>query len=114
MTRETEGGGTLSRRRAISSASTHTAVEEARAGETPLLFLEGDPSYYGARGFESASEYGMAPASARTPQPAFLVIRFAGYEDWMTGQVIYRDVWWRHDCAGLRDPKLAEIEGMLG
>ena len=26
------------------------------------------------------------------------------------GQLIYRDVWWRHDLAGLRDPKLAEME----
>jgi putative acetyltransferase len=29
----------------------------------------------------------------------------------MTGQVIYRDVWWRHDSAGLRDPLLAQLEG---
>jgi putative acetyltransferase len=35
------------------------------------------------------------------------VVRFAGHESWMTGQVIYRDVWWRHNAAGLRDPLLA-------
>ena len=28
----------------------------------------------------------------------------------MTGQLIYRDVWWRYDAAGLRDPLLAQIE----
>jgi putative acetyltransferase len=89
------------------------AVEEARAREAPLLFLEGDPGYYGARGFDRASEHGFAAPSSRTPEPAFQVVRFAGYGAWMTGQVIYRDVWWRHDCAGLRDPMLAEIEEML-
>jgi hypothetical protein len=24
--------------------------------------------------------------------------------------VVYRDVWWRRDAAGLRDPVLAELE----
>ena len=90
------------------------AVDAARAGDTPLLFLEGDPGYYGARGFERASELGFTASSSRTPEPAFQVVRFSGYEDWMTGQVIYRDVWWRHDLAGLRDPMLAEIEKGLG
>ncbi len=28
----------------------------------------------------------------------------------MTGQPIYRDVWWRHDRAGRRDPLLAQVE----
>ena len=86
------------------------AVEEARSSGTPLLFLEGSPDYYGSRGFERAGAHGFVPASARTPDAAFQVVRFAGHEDWMTGQVIYRDVWWRHDSAGLRDPLLAQIE----
>ena len=86
------------------------AIEEARSNGTPLLFLEGGPDYYGSRGFERAGAHGFLPASARTPDAAFWVARFAGYEEWMTGQVIYRDVWWRHDSAGLRDPLLAQIE----
>jgi putative acetyltransferase len=28
----------------------------------------------------------------------------------MTGQLIYPAVWWEHDAAGLRDPRLAELE----
>jgi putative acetyltransferase len=40
------------------------------------------------------------------------VVRFAAHEEWMTGQLIYRDVWWRYDAAGLRDPLLAELEGL--
>ena len=89
------------------------AVDGARASGTPLLFLEGDPGYYGARGFERADRLGFAPASARTPAPAFQVVRFDAHEEWMTGQLIYRDIWWRHDAAGLRDPTLAEIEELL-
>ncbi|MET0839752.1 MAG: GNAT family N-acetyltransferase [Marmoricola sp.] len=89
------------------------AVDEARASGTPLLFLEGDPGYYGARGFERADRLGFAPASARTPAPAFQVVRFDSHEEWMTGQLVYRDIWWRHDAAGLRDPMLAEIEELL-
>ena len=86
------------------------AVDAARASGTPLLFLEGDPGYYGARGFERADRHGFAPASARTPGPALQVVRFDSHEKWMTGQLVYRDVWWRHDSAGLRDPELARIE----
>lgn len=84
----------------------------AEKGEqvAPLLFLEGDPGYYGPRGFERAGLHGFVPASVRTPDAAFQVVRFDSHQDWMTGQLIYRDLWWRHDAAGLRDPLLAEIE----
>jgi putative acetyltransferase len=90
------------------------AVETARGSGTPLLFLEGDPGYYGPRGFQRADELGFhPPALSRTPAAAFQVVRFPSHEDWMTGQLIYRDVWWRHDAAGLRDPLLTEIEERL-
>ena len=88
------------------------AVAAARAGHAPLLFLEGAPRFYGPRGFRRASELGFEPASRRTPDAAFQVVRFDAAEDWMTGRLIYPDVWWRHDAAGLRDPELAEIEEM--
>ena len=89
------------------------ALDAARAGRTPLLFLEGDPEYYGPRGFERADRHGLAPATTRTPAPAFQVVRFETHEEWMTGRLVYRDVWWRYDLAGLRDPRLAEIEELL-
>ena len=44
------------------------------------------------------------------PGPAFQAVPLAAYESWMTGRVVYRDVWWEHDSTGLRDPLLAEIE----
>jgi putative acetyltransferase len=97
----------------IGTALVRAAVEAARAGGASLLFLEGSPVYYGARGFRRASELGFEPASRRTPDVAFQVVRFEWAEDWMAGRLIYPDVWWRHDAAGLRDPELAEIEEQL-
>jgi putative acetyltransferase len=76
----------------------------------PMLVLEGSPFYYGPRGFERASRHGILAPSARTPEPAFQVALFDGWEPWMTGRVVYRDVWWSHDAAGLRDPDLARLE----
>jgi putative acetyltransferase len=89
------------------------AVEATRAGGAPMLFLEGSPAYYGPRGFRRASDLGFEPPSRRTPDVAFQVVRFDPAEDWMRGRLIYPDVWWRHDAAGLRDPELAEIEELL-
>jgi putative acetyltransferase len=100
--------------RAIGSTLVDAAVAAARAGGAPLLFLEGSPVYYGRRGFERASDHGFAPASSRTPDGAFQVVRLPAHEEWMTGRVVYPDVWWRHDAAGLRDPDLAELEAALG
>ena len=90
------------------------AVERAGALGAPALFLEGSPDYYGSRGFEHASPLGFAPASVRTPDRAFQVARLAALQDWMTGRLVYPDVWWRHDAAGLRDPVLAQLEEFLG
>ncbi len=97
----------------IGTRLVEAAVECARASGTPLLFLEGDPGYYGTRGFERADRHGFAPASVRTPGQAFQVVRFESHEEWMIGPLVYRDVWWRHDAAGLRDPVLAQLEGQI-
>jgi putative acetyltransferase len=90
------------------------ALETTRGSGVPVLFLEGSPRYYGARGFEQADGHGFLPAALeRTPRPAFQCVLFDGHEDWMTGQLIYPDAWWEHDAAGLRDPALAEVEERL-
>ena len=104
---ERQGGG-------IGTALLAAAVEAARDGGAPLLFLEGSPEFYGSRGFERASDHGFEAASRRTPDRAFQVVRLPAHERWMTGRLIYRDVWWRHDAAGLRDPLLAQLEEALG
>ncbi len=101
-------------RQGVGSALVEAAIEAARALGVPALFLEGDPRFYGRRGFESASGRGFLPASARTPDRAFQVVTFDVWESWMTGALVYRDVWWEHDAAGLRDPDLAQLEEVLG
>jgi putative acetyltransferase len=98
-------------REGVGTALVAGAVETARGSGVPVLFLEGSPFYYGARGFERADRHGFLPAAlGRTPGAGFQCVRFASHEEWMTGQLIYPAVWWEHDAAGLRDPGLAELE----
>ncbi len=98
----------------IGTALVEAAIDSAERLGAPSLFLEGSPAYYGRRGFQRASDKGFEAPSRRTPEPAFHVALLSGYADWMIGRVVYRDVWWEHDAAGLRDPELAEIERALG
>ena len=94
----------------IGTALVEAAIEAARAMGMPALFLEGSPAFYGARGFARASAFGFEPPSLRTPEAAFQVVPFDSRAEWMTGRIVYPDVWWRHDAAGLRDPDLAFLE----
>ena len=100
-------------RRGIGTALVAAAGEAARGTGRPAVFLEGSPSFYGARGFQPASAYDIEAPSRRVPPPAFQVVPFA-LEEWMTGRVVYPEVWWRHDSTGLRDPDLGEVEAALG
>ena len=97
----------------IGTSLVAAAIEAARGLGRPALFLEGSPAFYSTRGFEPASAYGIEAPSRRVPGPAFQVAPF-GLEEWMTGRVVYPEVWWRHDSTGLRDPDLAEVEAALG
>ena len=98
----------------IGTALVAAAVDAARRLGRPALFLEGSPDYYGRRGFEPASAYGFEAPSVRVPPPAFQVVPLVDLPEWMTGRVVYPEVWWRHDSTGLRDPDLAEVEAALG
>jgi putative acetyltransferase len=98
----------------IGTALVAAAVDAARRLGRPALFLEGSPAYYGRRGFEPASAYGFEAPSVRVPPPAFQVVPLVVLPEWMTGRVVYPEVWWRHDSTGLRDPDLAEVEAALG
>ena len=98
-------------REGFGTALVAAAVETADGSGTPALFLEGSPSYYGARGFERADRHGFLPAAlVRTPAAGFQVVVFGAHEPWMSGQLIYPSVWWEYGAAGLRDPRLAELE----
>jgi putative acetyltransferase len=90
-------------RRGVGRALVAAAVEEATAAGAPLLFLEGDPAYYARVGFSPAVPLGFTPPSNRIPEPAFQVVVLPGYEPWMTGALVYCDVFWQYDCVGLRE-----------
>ena len=98
----------------IGTALVGAAVEATRGLGRPALFLEGSPAFYGGRGFEPASAYGFEAPSRRIPPPAFQVVMLAEQPEWLTGRVVYPEVWWRHDATGLRDPDLAAVEQALG
>jgi putative acetyltransferase len=69
----------------------------------PLVFLEGDPGFYSRLGFRAGGEQGFRKPSLRIPDAAFQAIRLPAYEPWMTGTLVYAEVFWRHDAVGLRD-----------
>jgi putative acetyltransferase len=100
-------------RRGIGTALLAAALTAGEQSGRPAMVLEGSPSYYGRRGFDRGSAHGIVAPSDRTPDAAFRVARFGTWEEWMTGRVVYPDVWWRRDAAGLRDPVLAELEERL-
>jgi putative acetyltransferase len=100
-------------RRGVGTALVAAAVGEARRQGAPALFLEGDPAYYGPRGFEAAKRHGFTRPSVRVPEPGFQVAVLEDREDWMTGALVYCEPFWTHDSVGLRDPRLAEIEQMF-
>ena len=78
-------------------------VEQLVARGVPLVFVEGDPAYYTRLGFVSAVGLGFRKPSLRTPDPAFMVRLLPAYEAWMTGTLVYCDVFWKHDAVGLRN-----------
>jgi putative acetyltransferase len=94
----------------IGTLLVEAAIATANGAGAPLIFLEGSPDYYGARGFEAAVGRGFTPPSTRLPGPAFQCVVLDAWEEWMTGQLVYREVWWRHGLVGLRDPDLADLE----
>ena len=94
----------------VGTALVEAAVAAAREVRAPALFLEGSPAYYASRGFEPAPPRGFTRPSARIPEPAFQVVVLDDHEEWMTGALVYCEPFWTHDCVGLRDPLLSQIE----
>jgi putative acetyltransferase len=90
-------------RRGIGSALIRRGLDLLDRRGVPLVFLEGDPRYYVRAGFEPAVPLGFRKPSLRIPDAAFQVYRLAAYEPWMTGTLVYPQVFWTHDCVGLRD-----------
>ena len=70
--------------------------------DEPLIFLEGHSGYYPRFGFTPAGQLGFTAPSARIPPAAFMVHALPNYQPWMTGGLVYPDVFWRTDAVGLR------------
>lgn len=81
--------------------------------EAPMIVLEGDPDFYGPRGWTPAAAHGLVRPSDRILASACQVRVLQAHEKWMTGRIVYPDTWWSHDLVGLRDPQLAEAEAKL-
>ncbi|SDP03121.1 putative acetyltransferase [Klenkia soli] len=90
--------------RGTGAALVAAALDRAGDQGAPAIFLEGDPGYYGRLGFRAAGDLGFRRPSLRIPEAAFQVVLLPAHEPWMTGTLVYPDVFWRHDAVGLRDP----------
>lgn len=97
-------------RAGIGTALIGHALSAADAQGVPLVFLEGAPGYYGTRGFDDAEPLGFRPPTLRYPPGAYQVARLSAYEDWMRGTLVYSDVFWAHDCVGLRGERLRRLQ----
>jgi putative acetyltransferase len=93
-------------RHGVGRALVARAIEAADAAGSPVLFLEGDPDYYGRLGFEPAAQHGFTPPSPRVPLPGFQCVLLSAYEPSLTGGLVYPDTFWVHDRVGLRGEKL--------
>src|SRR5579875_774904 len=77
-----------------------SALAEAERRGAPLVWLEGEPTYYPEFGFVRGAERGFRPPSARIPNEAFLVAPPSAWQPWMVGRRFSPDVFWQHDSVG--------------
>ena len=96
------GVATSAQKNGIGTALIERAIEQASRMTTPILFLEGNPKFYGPRGFEASKTLGIRSPSLRIPEPALQMVRLPSYKKEMTGTLVYRELWWELDSVGLR------------
>ncbi|WP_369136821.1 GNAT family N-acetyltransferase [Modestobacter versicolor] len=89
-------------RQGIGASLVRAGLEQLAASGVPVVFLEGDPAYYGRLEFVAGAGLGFRRPSLRVPEPAFQAVLLPAHEPWMTGTLVYPDVFWRHDAVGLR------------
>ena len=88
----------------IGAALVRRGLEILADRPVPLVFLEGDPGYYPRFGFSPGGTLGFRKPSLRIPDAAFQALRLPAYEPWMSGTLVYSELFWSHDAVGLRDP----------
>jgi putative acetyltransferase len=98
----------------LGGALVRAALDAAAAAGVPYVVLEGDPGYYRRHGFVPGVELGLRRPSLRIPEPACQAVALPAREGWMTGTIVYPEVFWALDAVGLRDPELAQVERALG
>jgi putative acetyltransferase len=98
-------------RQGAGTALISASLQTARAEREPAVFLEGDPNFYGTRGFSNAEAMGFGRPSPRIPKPGFQVALFDA--ELPRGPFVYNQTFWTQDCVGLRDPELARVEAEL-
>ncbi|GAA4977178.1 N-acetyltransferase [Kineococcus glutinatus] len=91
-------------RQGVGRALVAAALQHESTRAVPVVFVEGDPGYYSRLGFEPGGPHGFRKPSLRIPDAAFQAFLLPSHEPWMTGTLVYPDVFWRHDAVGLRDP----------
>jgi putative acetyltransferase len=87
----------------IGSALVRRGLDLMAARRVPVVFLEGAPAYYSRFGFRPGAELGFRRPSLRIPDAAFQAVPLPAHEAWMTGTLVYSQVFWDHDSVGLRD-----------
>lgn len=87
----------------VGSALVRRTLELLQQRPEPLVFLEGSPRFYGRVGFRAGASGGFSAPSSRIPPAAFQFVALPSYEPWMTGALVYPDVFWEHDAVGLRE-----------
>ncbi|AEV86807.1 putative acetyltransferase [Actinoplanes sp. SE50] len=101
-------------RRGIGSELIRGGLQRLDEGGIPLVFLEGDPGYYSRLGFSPAVEQGFRKPSLRIPDEAFQVVKLSAYEPWMVGTFVYSNIFWEHDCVGLREATHSDMGVLSG
>jgi len=89
-------------RQGIGSALLDAAGSGGARLMAPCVVLEGAPAYYRRKGFDRAVDHGLLPPSDRIADDDFLAMELDPAEDWMSGRVVYHDVWWEHGAVGYR------------
>ncbi len=90
-------------RQGIATRLLAAAVDRAQDLGAPMVFLEGSPAFYGARGWRAAEPLGFTRPSVRIPSAAFQIWPLPAYDAAvMSGALVYNDTFWTFDCVGLR------------
>jgi putative acetyltransferase len=53
-------------------------------------------------GFSPGGALGFRKPSLRIPDDAFMALPLPSYEPWMSGTLVYSQVFWEYDAVGLR------------